>query len=133
MSIPIVLVPIVAVVPAFTDIAKPSNDVRVDGDPKCAARATVMDDVDLFAVAHQGFLSHRRWYGTYNLMNDARAGMTDGFYRGVSSANIEVKSKAPNGVTFHVKGKSTHDNHTGGQVRAMFPFPPFGRPPPGHD
>ena len=31
-------------------------------------------------------------------------------------ANLEVKSKAPNGVSFNVKGKSTHEGHTGGQV-----------------
>lgn len=32
-------------------------------------------------------------------------------------ANLEVKSKAPNGVTFTVKGKSAHEGPIAGQVR----------------
>ena len=36
-----------------------------------------------------------------------------------STGALEVKSKAPNGVTFNVKGKSTHEAHTGGQVRQL--------------
>ncbi len=33
------------------------------------------------------------------------------------TATLEVKSKAPNGVAFKVTGKSTHEHHTGGQVK----------------
>lgn len=33
-------------------------------------------------------------------------------------ANLEVKSKAPNGVTFTVKGKSAHEGPIAGQVRS---------------
>lgn len=33
------------------------------------------------------------------------------------SANLEVKSKAPNGVTFNVKGKSAHEGNIAGSVR----------------
>ena len=34
----------------------------------------------------------------------------------VYAAILEVKSKAPNGVSFNVKGKSSHDPATTGQV-----------------
>jgi hypothetical protein len=34
----------------------------------------------------------------------------------VSAANLEVKSKAPNGVTFNVKGKTEHDGPISGSV-----------------
>ena len=34
----------------------------------------------------------------------------------VKLANLEVKSKAPNGVTFSVKGKGSHEGTIGGLV-----------------
>ncbi|KAL8822011.1 MAG: hypothetical protein Q9223_000002 [Gallowayella weberi] len=37
------------------------------------------------------------------------------FYHAVA-ANLEVKSKAPNGVTFNVKGKSSHEGSTNGSA-----------------
>ncbi|KAI4245048.1 MAG: hypothetical protein L6R40_002647 [Gallowayella cf. fulva] len=39
------------------------------------------------------------------------------FYHSVA-ANLEVKSKAPNGVNFTVKGKSSHEGSTNGSVSA---------------
>ncbi len=33
------------------------------------------------------------------------------------AANIDIKSKAPNGVSFNVKGKSAHEGKTAGSVR----------------
>lgn len=41
--------------------------------------------------------------------------------RGLLAANLEVKSKAPNGVTFTVKGKNAHEGPISGNVS-------FGRP-----
>ena len=38
------------------------------------------------------------------------------FYTDHHKGNIEVKSTAPNGVTFNVKGKSTHESATSGSV-----------------
>ncbi|MCJ1340104.1 hypothetical protein MMC09_005398 [Bachmanniomyces sp. S44760] len=58
--------------PAFTDIAKPSND-----------------------------LLNKDFYHT-------------------SAATLEVKSKAPNGVSFKVNGKSAHEGKTSGQIEAAY-------------
>ncbi|KAI9755269.1 MAG: Mitochondrial porin [Lichina confinis] len=73
MSIPEVLSPIPTfTVPAFSDIAKPSNDLL--SKDFCHTAATT----------------------------------------------VEVKSKAPNGVSFKVNGRSTHDGQTGGQLEAKY-------------
>ena len=34
----------------------------------------------------------------------------------MSAANLDIKSKAPNGVSFNVKGKSAHEGSTSGSV-----------------
>ncbi|OKL59077.1 Mitochondrial outer membrane protein porin [Talaromyces atroroseus] len=47
------------------------------------------------------------------------------FYH-TSPASIEVKSNAPNGVTFTVKGKSTHDGPIGGSLEAKYVDKPIG-------
>ena len=38
------------------------------------------------------------------------------------TASLEVKSKAPNGVTFNVKGKSAHEGPIAGSVSPCFPL-----------
>ncbi|KAI9801435.1 MAG: Mitochondrial porin [Phylliscum demangeonii] len=89
MSVPVYVVPVIpvveklVVVPAFSDVAKPANDVRMP-------RANVA-------------------------VNGIRLKTT-----------LELKSKAPNGVTFSVKGKSTHEGHTGGQIDAKYVDAPSG-------
>ncbi|KAI9840791.1 MAG: Mitochondrial porin [Thelocarpon superellum] len=65
-------------IPAFADIAKPTNDI-----------------------------------------------LNKDFYH-ASAATIEVKSKAPNGVSFVVKGKSAHDSATSGQIEAKYTDSPSG-------
>jgi voltage-dependent anion channel protein 2 len=66
-------------IPAFADIAKPSNDL-----------------------------------------------LSRDFYH-IASANLEVKSKAPNGVAFTVKGKSDHKvGAIGGQIEAKYTDKPTG-------
>ncbi|MCJ1468311.1 Mitochondrial porin [Pseudocyphellaria aurata] len=65
-------------VPAFSDIAKPSND-----------------------------LLNKDFYHT-------------------TATNIEVKSKAPNGVTFNVRGKSAHEGSTSGNIEAKYFDAPSG-------
>ncbi|RWQ97363.1 outer mitochondrial membrane protein porin [Paecilomyces variotii] len=50
------------------------------------------------------------------------------FYH-TSAANLEVKSKAPNGVTFTVKGKSAHDGPIGGSLEAKYVDAPTGKHP----
>jgi len=65
-------------VPAFSDIAKPSNDI-----------------------------------------------LNKDFYH-LAAGTIEVKSKAPNGVSFNVKGKSSHEGATGGQIEAKYVDAPTG-------
>lgn len=65
-------------IPAFSDIAKPTNDL-----------------------------------------------LSKDFYH-TTATNLEIKSKAPNGVTFLVKGKSAHDGHTGGQIEAKYADLPTG-------
>ncbi|KAI4135696.1 MAG: hypothetical protein LQ347_000426 [Umbilicaria vellea] len=67
-----------SVPPAFTDIAKPSNDL-----------------------------------------------ITKDFFH-TAAASLEVKSKAPNGVSFNVKGKSTHEGSTGGAIEAKYADAPSG-------
>jgi voltage-dependent anion channel protein 2 len=47
------------------------------------------------------------------------------FYHGASSA-VEVKSKAPNGVSFNVKGKSDQKGAIGGQIEAKYTDKPTG-------
>jgi hypothetical protein len=39
----------------------------------------------------------------------------------IPPANLEVKSKAPNGVTFNVKGKSAHEGPISGSVSTSIP------------
>ncbi|KAH0565941.1 hypothetical protein GP486_000662 [Trichoglossum hirsutum] len=65
-------------IPAFADIAKPSND-----------------------------LLNKDFYHT-------------------AAATLEVKSKAPNGVSFNVKGKSAHDAAPSGQIEAKYTDTPTG-------
>lgn len=36
------------------------------------------------------------------------------------TASIDIKSKAPNGVSFNVKGKSAHEGKNAGSVRSIF-------------
>ncbi|KAJ5238545.1 outer mitochondrial membrane protein porin [Penicillium chermesinum] len=48
------------------------------------------------------------------------------FYH-ASPANLEVKSKAPNGVTFTVKGKSSHEGTIAGQLEAKYVDAPTGK------
>ncbi|OQD87386.1 hypothetical protein PENSOL_c079G00538 [Penicillium solitum] len=50
------------------------------------------------------------------------------FYHG-AAANLEVKSKAPNGVTFTVKGKSAHEGPIAGQLEAKYVDAPTGKGP----
>ncbi|CAI7628977.1 unnamed protein product [Penicillium pancosmium] len=50
------------------------------------------------------------------------------FYH-ASPANLEVKSKAPNGVTFTVKGKSAHEGSIAGQLEAKYVDAPTGKGP----
>ncbi|MCJ1289756.1 hypothetical protein MMC34_001289 [Xylographa carneopallida] len=47
------------------------------------------------------------------------------FYH-TAASNLEIKSKAPNGVSFNVKGKSTHDSHTAGSIEAKYKDDPSG-------
>ncbi|KAK2813139.1 hypothetical protein FQN50_000816 [Emmonsiellopsis sp. PD_5] len=47
------------------------------------------------------------------------------FYH-TSAANLEVKSKAPNGVTFNVKGKSAHEGPINGSLEAKYVDAPTG-------
>lgn len=47
------------------------------------------------------------------------------FYH-TSATNIEVKSKAPNGVSFNVKGKSAHEGSTSGSIEAKYADVPTG-------
>jgi len=47
------------------------------------------------------------------------------FYH-TAAAILEVKSKAPNGVSFNVKGKSSHDPATTGQIEAKYNDAPTG-------
>jgi len=51
--------------------------------------------------------------------------LTKDFYH-TSAANLEVKSKAPNGVTFTVKGKSAHEGPIGGSLEAKYVDAPTG-------
>ncbi|OQE36264.1 hypothetical protein PENCOP_c012G02260 [Penicillium coprophilum] len=46
-----------------------------------------------------------------------------------AAANLEVKSKAPNGVTFTVKGKSAHEGPIAGQLEAKYVDAPTGKRP----
>ncbi|PGH16435.1 hypothetical protein AJ79_01766 [Helicocarpus griseus UAMH5409] len=48
------------------------------------------------------------------------------FYH-TSAANLEVKSKAPNGVTFNVKGKSAHEGPINGSLEAKYVDAPTGK------
>ncbi|OJJ87084.1 porin [Aspergillus glaucus CBS 516.65] len=50
------------------------------------------------------------------------------FYH-VSPASLEVKSKAPNGVTFNVKGKSAHEGPIAGSLEAKYVDKPTGKRP----
>ncbi|KAL8693676.1 MAG: hypothetical protein Q9218_001533 [Villophora microphyllina] len=47
------------------------------------------------------------------------------FYHAVG-ANLEVKSKAPNGISFHVKGKSSHEGSTSGSIEGKYVDAPNG-------
>ncbi|KZF25688.1 outer mitochondrial membrane protein porin [Xylona heveae TC161] len=47
------------------------------------------------------------------------------FYH-TSAATLEVKSKAPNGVSFNVKGRSAHEGPIGGQIEAKYADAPSG-------
>ncbi|KAI9829775.1 MAG: hypothetical protein M1819_006012 [Sarea resinae] len=47
------------------------------------------------------------------------------FYH-TAAATLEVKSKAPNGVSFNVKGKSAHEGATTGQIEAKYSDAPTG-------
>ncbi|KAG2024537.1 hypothetical protein EMGR_000110 [Emarellia grisea] len=50
------------------------------------------------------------------------------FYH-TSAASLEVKSKAPNGVTFNVKGKSAHEGPIAGSLEAKYVDLPTGKRP----
>ncbi|RAH46831.1 porin [Aspergillus brunneoviolaceus CBS 621.78] len=50
------------------------------------------------------------------------------FYH-ASAASLEVKSKAPNGVTFNVKGKSAHEGPIAGSLEAKYVDKPTGKGP----
>ncbi|EAW10155.1 porin [Aspergillus clavatus NRRL 1] len=50
------------------------------------------------------------------------------FYH-TSAASLEVKSKAPNGVTFNVKGKSAHEGPIAGSLEAKYVDQPTGKRP----
>ncbi|KAL2867889.1 porin [Aspergillus lucknowensis] len=50
------------------------------------------------------------------------------FYH-TSAASLEVKSKAPNGVTFNVKGKSAHEGPIAGSLEAKYVDTPTGKRP----
>ncbi|KAL8953532.1 MAG: hypothetical protein Q9222_000590 [Ikaeria aurantiellina] len=47
------------------------------------------------------------------------------FYH-TAAANLEVKSKAPNGVSFNVKGKSSHEGSTSGSIEGKYVDIPSG-------
>lgn len=81
----------------FSDIGKFANDVS-DSTPAELAQL-------ILAAPEQRLLSrHQR------LVSWLRSVVAD------RPANLEVKSKAPNGVTFNVRGKSAHDGPISGSV-----------------
>ncbi|KAL2059114.1 hypothetical protein ABVK25_000406 [Lepraria finkii] len=47
------------------------------------------------------------------------------FYH-TTASKIDVKSKAPNGVSFNVKGQSAHEGPTSGSIEAKYADPPSG-------
>lgn len=47
------------------------------------------------------------------------------FYH-TTASKIDVKSKAPNGVSFNVKGQSAHEGRTSGSIEAKYADPPSG-------
>ncbi|KAK0514498.1 hypothetical protein JMJ35_003115 [Cladonia borealis] len=47
------------------------------------------------------------------------------FYH-TTASKIDVKSKAPNGVSFNVKGQSAHEGATSGSIEAKYADPPSG-------
>ncbi|MCJ1476680.1 Mitochondrial porin [Lambiella insularis] len=51
--------------------------------------------------------------------------LTKDFFH-TAASNLDVKSKAPNGVSFNVKGKSTHEGQTGGSIEAKYKDDPSG-------
>ncbi|KAL8766590.1 MAG: hypothetical protein Q9209_006655 [Squamulea sp. 1 TL-2023] len=51
--------------------------------------------------------------------------ITRDFYH-AAAANLEVKSKAPNGVNFNVKGKSSHEGSTTGSIEGKYVNAPAG-------
>ncbi|KAL8833690.1 MAG: hypothetical protein Q9170_004135 [Blastenia crenularia] len=49
------------------------------------------------------------------------------FYH-ATAANLEVKSKAPNGVSFNFKGRSAHEGSTSGSIEGKYVDAPSGMP-----
>lgn len=90
-------------VPAFSDIAKASNDV-------CEGAVTYNSCILMhIADTQQRFLPRYGWYAR-QLDTSCEILLTFG------AANLDIKSKAPNGVTFNVKGKASHEGKNAGSV-----------------
>lgn len=89
-------------VPAFSDIAKASNDVS-HPHSRCLLQLT------LPKAPEQGLLPYIRRYANFCFAYALIVSNS-------SAAALEVKSVAPNGVSFNVKGKSSHEGSTAGNV-----------------
>ena len=95
---------IMSVPPAFSDISKTSNDAsnlcglrRMRSWCICSSWIKIFITLRLVIVAPRIF-----WWNMWSLR----------WFK----AKIDVKSKAPNGVSFNVKGTSTHDGPTSASV-----------------
>lgn len=66
----------------------------------------------------QGFLPRLCWYVISMLSHVLAQYLADSRLL----ASLEVKSKAPNGVTFNVKGKSAHEGPIAGSVSSNYCF-----------
>lgn len=93
-------------VPAFSDIAKAPNDV-------CSLTVTW----GIYGpLMHNTCSSSTRTFITPQRVRTSQQSFKNSSSSWLNAANIDVKSKAPNGVTFNVKGKSAHEGSNSGQV-----------------
>ncbi|KAF7563009.1 hypothetical protein G7046_g1125 [Stylonectria norvegica] len=101
-------------VPAFSDIAKPANDVRASSSPRRSSSRS------------RELSSFRLCGAEPRYMHDL---LNKDFYH-LSATTFEFKDTAPNGVAFKVTGKSSHEKATSAAIEGKYTDKPTGTATP---
>jgi hypothetical protein len=108
-------------VPAFGDLSKAANDVRIRDPLPLRILSSIDRALTRMPAYQQGLLPHLP--GLANIGRLRKRTNMNMAYWCADTATLDVKLKAPNGTNVTVKGKQGFDGVTSGSVRLHREYP----------